>query len=234
MGPVSLLFLGAGVLVRSRAARLARLRSRNTELREQREQTALLAVANDRERIRTDLDEVLLDRIGHIARTAEAGRGDGTSSALSLAEIEQSGRNALDSMRDVVGTMRSAPTDPEPRLDALPDLIRSATTSRARLTVEGDPRLLAASLELSAYRIVEHLLAALEDDPDVRVQIRVTFTTDALELLVSGPAVPEPGRSKAVSLVRDRAALHGGSVGTAEPAGAWEAQVVLPLISSYA
>ena len=56
----------------------------------------------------------------------------------------------------------------------------------ARLTVEGNPRVLPAGVELSAYRIVEHLLDALEDAPGVEVRVR--FGDDALELAVSGPA----------------------------------------------
>ena len=40
----------------------------------------------------------------------------------------------------------------------------------ARLTVEGSPRALPAGVELSAYRVVEHLLDALDDAPGVDVE----------------------------------------------------------------
>ena len=53
--------------------------------------------------------------------------------------------------------------------------------------MEGSPRLLPAGLELSAYRIVEHLLAALQDEPAARIDVLVRFCPDALELDVAGP-----------------------------------------------
>ena len=46
--------------------------------------------------------------------------------------------------------------------------------------------MLPAGVELSAYRIVEHLLGALDDAPGVEVGVR--FGEDALEIRVAGPA----------------------------------------------
>src|SRR5580704_17690136 len=81
----------------------------------------------------------------------------------------------------------SQPSEPQPTLARLSELLARATTADARLTVDGSPRTLPAGLELSGYRIVEHLLLALEDAPEAAVDVRLSFTPDALELHVSGP-----------------------------------------------
>jgi hypothetical protein len=70
----------------------------------------------------------------------------------------------------------------------LSGLLARATSADARLIVDGDPRTLPAGLELSGYRIVEHLLLALEDAPEAAVAVRLCFRPDLLELNVSGPA----------------------------------------------
>ena len=66
----------------------------------------------------------------------------------------------LDEMREIVGVLRDddAPTSPAPTLTSLRALVLRDKGDAARLTVEGSPRVLPAGVELSAYRIVEHLL----------------------------------------------------------------------------
>src|SRR5580700_7564147 len=62
----------AGRLARSRGLAAAALRERNAELRDQRDQTARLAVAADRARVCADLDDFLRDRITAMAAAAAA------------------------------------------------------------------------------------------------------------------------------------------------------------------
>ena len=50
-------------------------------------------------------------------------------------------------------------------------LLRHATSASTRLTVEGTERPLPASLELTGYRVVEHLLTALLDEPSAQVDV---------------------------------------------------------------
>jgi signal transduction histidine kinase len=234
MIPATLLFFGAGVLVRNRSLLVTQLRERNAQLREQRERTAELAVAADQARIHSELIDGLQAQIREIAQTAEAARSGSTEPVGSLAAIERTGRAALDRMRDIVGTIRSAPTEPEPDLDALEELLRSATACEVRLTIGGDPRALPASIELSGYRIIERLLSTLQDDPAARAHVSVTFETEALELSVTGPLAPDFDPATSFTGIVDRAALHGGTVRLAEPAGRLDAYVRLPLVSSYA
>ena len=234
MVPASLLFFGAGLLVRKRSLLVTQLRERNAQLRHQRERTAELAVAADQARIHSELIDGLQLQIREIAQTAEAARSGSAEAVESLAAIERTGRAALDRMRDIVGTIRSAPTEPEPDLDALEELLRSATACDLQLTIEGAQRALPASIELSGYRIIERLVAALEDDPGARGHVSVMFETEALELSVTGPLARDFDRATSFTGIVDRAALHGGTVRLAEPAGRLDAYVRLPLVSSHA
>jgi signal transduction histidine kinase len=234
MIPATLLFFGAGLLVRARSSLVTQLRERNAQLRQQRERTAELAVAADQARIHSELIDGLQVQIREIAQTADAARSGTAEPVESLAAIERTGRAALDRMRDIVGTIRSAPTEPEPDLDALEELLRSATACEVRLTIDGVPRALPASIELSGYRIIERLLSALEDSPAARAQVRVLFETEALELSVTGPLAHDFDPATSFAGIADRAALHGGTVRLAEPAERLDAYVRLPLVTSYA
>ena len=237
--PVTAGFCIAGQLVRSRSAAAAALRHRNAELREQREQTAQLAVAADRARVAGGLDSFLRDRIIAIAAAAAAGRekvfSDPAAADGAFAAVETSGRATLSQMREVVGTLRQESlTEPQPVLAQLGNLLERATSADARLQVEGSPRALPDGVELSGYRIVEHLLMALEDAPEARIDVRVRFAPDALELQVTGPAARDGDPATALALVRERAALLGGTLRVENQAGRCDVLVQLPLTPRYA
>lgn len=237
--PIVAGFCIAGRLARSRSLAAAELRQQNAELRAQRERTARLAVAADRARIAEDLDGFLRDRITAMARAAAAGREligrDPAGARGAFAAVETSGRATLSQMREVVGTLREeAPTAPQPVLAQLGDLLERATSADARLTVEGSPCALPAGVELSGYRIVEHLLAALDDAPEARIDVRVRFGPGALELRVAGPAGRQADPAGAFAVARERAALLGGTVRIETSSGRCRALVRLPLTAGHA
>ena len=237
--PIVAGFCLAGRLARSRSLTAAELRQRNTELRAQREQTARLAVTADRTRVAEDLDSFLRDRITAMAQAAAAGRElvdrDPVRARGAFAAVENSGRATLSQMREVVGTLREeAPTEPQPVLAQLGDLLERATSADARLSVAGSPRALPAGVELSGYRIVEHLLGALDDAPDARIDVRVRFGPDALELRVAGPAGQQADPARTFAGARERAALLGGSLRIDTSSGRCDALVRLPLTPGHA
>jgi signal transduction histidine kinase len=123
--PVVLASCLAGRLARSRARAAAALRERNAELRQQREQTAELAVAADRARVAGDLDKFLRDRITAMADAAAAGREllteDPAAAQAAFAAVENSGRATLGQMREVVGTLREERLTGRPGAVGLPD-----------------------------------------------------------------------------------------------------------------
>lgn len=108
-------------------------------------------------------------------------------------------------------------------------------TDRARISAELDEllqrrlgELAPTGVELSAYRIVEHLLAALADAPDV--DVRVHFTDDALQLSVSGPA--RRGAKAAIDRARERAQLHNGTLQASTRGGRADAVACLPVLTA--
>ena len=232
MGAVAVAMWGIGRVVQSRQRMADELEVRTAELRLARDERARLEVATDRSRISAELDALLHRRLGELARMAsdDARPTDPAAAAAALAQIERESRRTLEEMRAVVGVLREddadAPTAPQPTLTHLEALLLRAKGGDARLTVEGDPRVLPPAVELSAYRITEQLLAALDDAPDVEVTVR--FSDDSLELEVSGPA---RRRAKAsIERARERVRLEHGTLEATVKGGRAEAAVSLPVL----
>jgi hypothetical protein len=239
MLPIAGVFYVFGLIARSRTLALDSLQRQSVELRNQREETARLSVAADRSRLSEELDRMLLDRIDHIAVTARAGRDalvvDPAAASEALLAIEREGRDVLGRMRQIVGSLDdAAPSDPQPTLAELPRLLELATTANARLTIDGDARRLPAGLELSGYRIVEHLLSALDDAPSARVDVRLCFEPDTIELHVRGPAANDVDLNLVLAAARERAGLHRGTLDGRTEDGRCHAMARLPLVSGYA
>ena len=233
VAPLTLAIWAVGRVVHSRARLVGVLRARTAELDATRSERARLEVATERARLSAELEALLQRRLGELAQLAERQAGAyGEEAVDALAEIEVRSRETLEEMRSVVGVLRDdgagAPLAPQPTLTHLEALLVRAKGSAAGLTVEGNPRVLPAAVELSAYRIVEQLLDALADAPDVEVRVR--FDDAALELAVSGPAL---GRvDEALERARERVQLHAGTLRTRVSAGRAEALVSLPLLAT--
>ena len=237
--PILAGFFAAGRLVRARMETAEALRARSAELRRQREQTAALAVLADRARVSADLEASLHAELGGIAAAAADGLSvldaDQDAARRTLTSIEHDSRAVLGHLREVLGALHEpAPSAPQPTLAGLSELLARATSADARLIVEGSPRTLPAGLELSGYRIVEHLLLALDDAPDAAVDVRLRFSPDALELHVRGPRSPTADLKAALAAARERAGLHGGTVDSRLAGGLCYTTARLPLVSRYA
>jgi signal transduction histidine kinase len=200
-------------LARQRSSLARELRVRNDELRALRDQRAALELTGDRARLSGELDALLDRRLGQLSTLAEAGARteDPAAAEALLVRIEDESRRTLEDMREVVGRLRGgevalAPAPSVAHLDGL--LARYGT----RLAVTGDPRGLPASVELSAYRIVEHLLAALDRDGDAPVKVGMAFDEGALEVSVSGPVQRGADVREAIARARERARLQDGTL----------------------
>jgi signal transduction histidine kinase len=200
-------------LARTRATLARELRVRNDELRMVRDQRAQLEVTGDRVRVSGELDSLLDRRLRQLTTLAEAGSRteDATAAEALLTRIEDEGRRTLDEMRDVVGRLRGgevalSPAPSVAHLDAL--LVQHGS----RLVVSGDPRALPASVELSAYRIVEHLIAVLDQDGDPPLDVRMEFERGALEVTVTGRVSRGADVRGAVARARERARLQEGTL----------------------
>lgn len=236
MGSVAVAVWGIGRVVRSRAQMVTELKTRTGALQQARDDRARMEVATDRARVSGELDALLQRRLGALAQLADAAAHtrDGADAAAALVDIESQSRNTLEQMRSIVGLLRDdsagAPVAPQPTLTHLEALLVRAKGTQARLVVHGSPRVLPVGVELSAYRIVEHLLGALEDGADV--EVRVSFADDALELAVCGRA-----RRRAkdpIERARARVGLHRGTLQATTHGGRAEAIAHLPLVNTSA
>lgn len=229
--PITIAVWGMGRVVRSRGYLITELRARTDELRTTRDERARLEVATDRARLSSELDELLHRRLGELAQLADPAvrPGDADGATATFAAIEREGRRTLDEMRAAVGVLRqdgaAPPTAPQPTLTGLEALVLRAKGDGARLRVEGSPRALPPGVELSAYRIVEHLLDAVEDEPGVEVLVR--FGDDALELAVTGASTRRA--DAALERARERVQLHRGTLRTTMRGDRAEALVLLPV-----
>lgn len=232
--PIVLIVFGIGRAVRHRTAMSAELKARTLELQRLRDERVALEVAGDRARLSSQLDGLLRERLGQLTTAAESGPELDRSHAKALfASIEADSRATLDGMREIVGLLRGGDVAlaPAPTVAHLDALLARHTRADARLTVAGDPRSLPAAVELSAYRIVEHLVSVLADQPDSRVEVGVRFDDQALEIRVDGLVDRTADLKAAVARARERAAFLGGSLDVRVSRGRARAVAQLPVLA---
>lgn len=227
--PMATAFWFAGRAIRSHNDNVRLLDAQNRQLAATREQTARLAVDNDRQRISESLEHQLRRRIGDMSATAASGRvrvDDPASAQEAFGAIAREGRETLAMMRDVVDELREdAPRLPAPDLARLSDLV---THHGGSLTVDGRTRQLPGGFELTTYRVAEQLLHTfpIEAGP---IDVQVHFGDDALELSVTGRQAREPVGPEVAS-ARHRVELFGGSLTGGHRADQlqWIARLPLP------
>lgn len=230
--PILLIVFGIGRAVRHRTAMGLELEARTVELRRLRDERVALEVAEDRVRLSRQLDGLLQERLGQLTDAAQSGQDLDAAQARALfAAIETDGRATLDGMREIVGLLRGGDVAlaPAPTVAHLDALLARQTRTDARLTVTGDPRSLPATVELSAYRIVEHLVEVLTDESDARTEVGVCFEGDALQIRVNGPVDRSADLKAAVARARERAKLIGGSLDVKVSRGRASAVASLPV-----
>jgi signal transduction histidine kinase len=230
--PIVLIVFGIGRAVRHRTALGTELEARTVELQRLRDERVALEVSTDRARLSQQLDGLLQERLGQLTTAADSGGGLDPDGARSLFEsIEHDSRATLDDMREIVGLLRGGDVAlaPAPTVTHLDALLARRTRSGSRLVVAGDPRSLPATVELSAYRLVEHLVDVLADQPESRIEVDVRFDDDALEICVKGPVDRAADIKAAVARARERAKLLGGSLDIKVSRGRASAVAHLPV-----
>jgi signal transduction histidine kinase len=217
---------------RTETATLSRLNATESRLNAaQREQ----AVLRERARIARELHDVVAHSVSMIAVQAETApytmRNLSPEAAEGFQEIAGTAREALVEMRRLLGVLRAdakvePDTAPQPRLDRLPDLIEKhrGTGGHAEMAVFGDPRGLSATIELSAYRIVQEALTnARRHAPGANVRVELDFRADRLAVRVRDdgagtPGQPGPGGHGLLGM-RERATMLGGNFAAGPAAG---------------
>jgi signal transduction histidine kinase len=227
-----------GRLLRDRA-RLARA-LHHAASEDDGEPWAEQAVAEERIRIAGELHDVVARAVRRMVLDADGAAAlvdsDPPRAALAFAAVEQTGRDALAEIRQVLGVLRREDDElalaPQPTLAHVADLVRRARAAGlpVDLSIEGEPVALSAGADLTAYRVVQEALAgAVRESGAAGATVRVRYAEGAVDLEVLDDGAPRP----APMGIQERVALYGGELRTASPRGGGNAlRARLPLGSA--
>ncbi|SCF10953.1 Signal transduction histidine kinase [Micromonospora coriariae] len=251
--------------VRTRRLYVLSLEERATTLEREREAESRAAVAEERTRIARELHDVVAHSMAVMIVQADGARfmldRDPEQARTAVKVVADTGRQALEEMRRLVGVLRDAgPTgaggpdapvaavDPEHRrlaLAELPDLLARFRDAGLliRHTVDGEPPPLPPGLELTIYRVVQEALtnALKHAGVGAGVELTLAYGADAVVVRVvddgrGRPVVsPAPSGGHGLLGMRERLTVYDGSLTAgARLAGGWQLEVRLPLPSEPA
>jgi len=241
--------LALGATVRSLRERERELATRTVELQREREENARRAVLEERVRIARELHDVVAHHVSVMGVQASAGRRvldrRPEQAEELLGSIEDSSRQAVTELHRLLGFLRrddrADGLAPQPRLDQLRDLVAGAGLS-IDLVVAGEPRELPATLELSAYRVIQEALTnARKHSGGTAATVRVDYRPAELQIAVrddgcdgTAPA-REPVGGHGLLGMRERVRLHGGHLRAGpRPDGGFEVHATFPLAGEHA
>lgn len=210
---------GLGRWMRARRMMSAELERKARRIEAERESRARLAVADERTRIARELHALVAASVSAMVVQAEAAQrlldADLVRAEQAMTAVEQTGRDALEQMRRILGVLRrtgEAPQlAPQPGVGQLHALVERARGERRQveLSVEGEPGPLPASVDLGLYRIVEEALAGAGADPSRLVGVRLRFGARDVELEISAAGASGSPAWPTLAM-RERVAICGG------------------------
>jgi signal transduction histidine kinase len=232
---------GVGLYVGAKRSSIAGLEERAAQLARERELLAREAVAQERVRIAQELHDVVGHNVSLIVVQAQALGATQPQVKAATDEIAALGRATMGEMHRTLRLLRDSDDEaefaPQPGLDDLHGLL---TRSRAAglevdLAVQGAPRRLAQSVDLSAFRIVQEALTnVVKHAGRARTSVTIAYGPEALELTIidggngSSCAPAAPGGHGLIGM-RERAALFGGTLTAGpRPGAGFEVRASLP------
>jgi signal transduction histidine kinase len=229
---VTVLVVGVPVLlglwIGIRRALIAHLRDEAERLEREQLLDAERAKAQERARIAREMHDVVAHRVGLMvlhAGALEVSLAD-PAAAQQAALVRQTGREALQELRDILGILREgedrALLDPQPTLADLDRLVQQSrdTGMAVSVAVDGTRRQLPATVERTAYRLVQEALTNVHRHAaNAATEVGVRYGREQLEVAVRNarPADgPHPGLALAsgghgLVGLRERVALLGGT-----------------------
>ncbi|WP_148272078.1 sensor histidine kinase [Saccharopolyspora spinosa] len=238
-----------GLYMAGRRARLAHWVERAE--RAEREQ-ALIADrtrAEERARIAREMHDSIAHQVSLVVVHAGAlellANKDPEKAAQAAATIQDVGRGALNELRQMIGVLRSDPTDqaPEPPQPTLQDVEALVSASRdaglaAELRIEGKRRQLPDHIERAAYRVIQEALTNVHKHAGgSRAAVALTYQPERLAVSVhnSRPAADFrralPSGGQGLIGLGERVQLAGGDLDSGPlPDGGFRVTATLPAV----
>jgi signal transduction histidine kinase len=249
MGIVVAFVLGDSV--RGRRDQVRILEQRAVDLQREQHQRAALATAAERARITRELHDVVAHSLSVMVAQAQAAvaaqQRHPERTTRAMQEVVTVGRASLAEMRRLLGALGpivAGGREPQPGLGALPALVDRvrATGIPVRLDIHGEPAALPASVDLSAYRIVQEALtnALKHAGTGARATVSLDYQAEHVGIEVSDDGAGRPVATPAehgngLRGIAERVSLLGGelSIGPA-PRHGFLVRARLPLHPDHA
>ncbi|HEX4017336.1 MAG TPA: sensor histidine kinase [Frankiaceae bacterium] len=233
----------AGFVLRQRTAQGDEAREHATRLELEQEEQVRRTIAEERARIARELHDV----VGHcvsVMTVQAAGvrrmlNPEQDQEREALMAVERVGREALAEMRRLVGMLRYSSPElaPQPTLRDLDALVAHARDSGllVDVSVDGAASDLPASIDLTAYRIVqEGLTNTIRHAKAKHARVQVCWRVNSLDIEISddGVGLPDGGREAGHGLLgmRERVDVFGGQLQTGPgPTGGFRIHARLPV-----
>lgn len=236
----------SGRWIRDRAQRAGRFRELSEQLDAERERHVGAAADVERTRIARELHDVIGHCLSVIVLQAGGARmvleSEPDRAREAMRTVERAGHEALSEVRHLLGLFGPEYTDgdvhPQPGIASIEDLVTltRAAGLRTELVIDGEPIEVSPALALCAYRIVqEGLTNTIRHAGAGQTTVRIAWTRDRLELEIAddggGPSDPHPGGGHGIVGMRERVALHRGSVEVGHGShGGYRVRALLPLL----
>lgn len=214
-----------GYATRTRRQYVAEVEARLVAAERDRDERARLAVAEERRRLARELHDVVAHHVSLIGVQAGAARTalerSPERAAAALSDIEESSRTAVGELRQLLDVL--APVGglapPQPGLQALPALVDKWRAAGMAIDAQlsGDPAMVAPTVSLCCYRLVEEALTNVSRHSAAgRATVRVAIGPAVnVEVIDPGPArqqVIDASSGRGLRGMRDRVALCGGTL----------------------
>ena len=219
-----------GIMVRQRRVLVTSLHERAARLERERDREGELAAAAERARIAREMHDIVshnLTVMTSLADGAQYAMADSPETAReAIGRVSASGRQALLEMRRLLGVLKDEPEEhllePQPSLERLDDLVARVNAAGIPVSVEvtGEPRELAAGVQLTVFRVTQEALTNTLKHAARPVSAHVSLRcgTDTIDLDVTdsgtavATAVTDELGGRGLRGMRERAAAYGGEL----------------------
>jgi signal transduction histidine kinase len=230
-----------GQAMRNRARLNGALHAKAERAERERAAAADAAALAERTRIAGELHDVVAHALSAMTVQASAARRmaerDPEQAETAFSVVEATGRAALTELRRLLGVLRREDEElalaPQPSLAHITSLVRRVRAAGlpVELRVDGEPAVLPAGVDLTAYRLIQEALRRAQDSGgagSARVGLDYGPGEVRIEVTDDGAAV-----GRRLLGLRERVAVYGGELQAAEPdGGGWRVAARLPVGAS--